>query len=212
MEHGVSESISQRSSGEKAKENCRIQAIINELDRRCQVYETQYGNGEKSVNRFEAEQREAEIIAKENGYWIPINHMFDLGMPGPCGNENDTYVDENIIYKVNNLLNSGGICNLLKRIILHNTVFPETYYRLHGFTGYEGRSIMPVLKQDLIKDAIPATAIEIDTYMSAIGFIKVNSVGKFENKDCVIWDIVPRNVLRDKEGDIYVIDAELTKK
>lgn len=46
MEHGVSESISQRSSGEKAKENCRIQAIINELDRRCQVYETQYGNGE----------------------------------------------------------------------------------------------------------------------------------------------------------------------
>ena len=146
MEHGVSESISQRSSGEKAKENCRIQAIINELDRRCQVYETQYGNGEKSVNRFEAEQREAEIIAKENGYWIPINHIFDLGIPGLCGNENDTYVDENIIYKVNNLLNSGGICNLLKRIILHNTVFPETYYRLHGFTGYEGRSIMPVLK------------------------------------------------------------------
>ena len=48
--------------------------------------------------------------------------------------------------------------------------------------------------------------------MSAIEFIKVNSVGKFENKDCVIWDIVPRNVLRDKEGDIYVIDAELTKK
>ena len=52
MEHGVSESISQRSSGEKAKENCRIQAIINELDRRCQVYETQYGNGRKAVKRL----------------------------------------------------------------------------------------------------------------------------------------------------------------
>jgi hypothetical protein len=24
-----------------------------------------------------------------------------------------------------------------------------------------------------------------------------------------VWDLVPRNVLKDKDGDIYVVDAEI---
>jgi hypothetical protein len=43
--------------------------------------------------------------------WIPMDEVFDLGVPGPSGNENDTYVSGSNIYKVNNLLNSGGIIN-----------------------------------------------------------------------------------------------------
>ena len=42
-------------------------------------------------------------FAKEHGLWIPIDSVFDLGTPGPSGNENDTYVSNDIIYKVNNL-------------------------------------------------------------------------------------------------------------
>ena len=42
--------------------------------------------------------------AKENGIWIPISDVFDLGVSGPSGNENDTYVSNDIIYKVNNAL------------------------------------------------------------------------------------------------------------
>ena len=55
-------------------------------------------------------------MAKANGYWIPMMDIFDLGIPGPSGNENDTYVAEDVIYKVNNLLNSGSIVALLKKI------------------------------------------------------------------------------------------------
>lgn len=137
--------------------------------------------------------------------------IFDLGVPGPSGNENDTYVSNDIIYKVNNLLNTGSILRLLDRLIWHNNLFYETAYSLHGFTGFDGRTIMPVLRQQLIKDSVPATAVEIETYMAAIGFTKQNDEGRFVNEEYVVWDLVPRNVLRDKDGDIFIIDAEIAK-
>jgi len=50
--------------------------------------------------------------------------------------------------------------------------------------------------------------VEIDTYMAAIGFTKKEN-GRFINEDYEAWDLVPRNVLRDKEGDLFIIDAEI---
>ena len=154
----------------------------------------------------------AELYAKENGMWLPLSDVFDLGVPGPSGNENDTYVSNDIIYKVNNLLNTGSILRLLDRVMLHNNLFYDTAYTFHAFTGFEGRTIMPVLQQRLVKDSVPATAIEIETYMAAIGFTKQNDEGKFANGEFIVWDLVSRNVLRDKDGDIYVIDAEIARK
>ncbi len=70
------------------------------------------GDGQPHVSPFEIEQRITESFAKEHGLWIPIDAVIDLGTPGPSGNENDTYVSNDIIYKVNNLLNSGSILRL----------------------------------------------------------------------------------------------------
>ena len=209
MRDDLSKSISQRSDSEKDAENNRIKQIFDELTRRCQLYEEESGNGKSHVNALDIEQRVAEIYAKENQLWIPMPDLFDLGLPGPSGHENDTYVSGNNIFNVNNLLNSGGVVPLLKRVILHNIIFPETFYFFVGFTGYEGRSVMPILRQDLIKDARPATTVEIDTYMSALGFTKCSDDGKYQNTDYIVWDVMPRNVLKDAEGDIYVVDAEI---
>lgn len=68
---------------------------------------------------------------------------------------------------------------------------------------------MPVLQQRLVKDAQPATSIEIETYMAALGFTKMNNEGRFANGMYEVWDFVPRNVLKDKDGDIYVVDAKI---
>ncbi len=138
-----------------------------------------------------------------------MDSIFDLGLPGPSGNENDTYVSGDSIYKVNNLLNSNGVCKLLNKVLLHNIIFPNTFYKLHGFAGYNGRSVMPVLIQRRIRNAQPATQIMIDTYMAALGFTKQDSVGKFSNGVFLVWDVVPRNVLVDSDGDMYVVDAEI---
>ena len=49
----------------------------------------------------------------------------------------------------------------------------------------------------------------IDTYMSALGFTKENDEGRYFNGTYVVWDVVPRNVLVDADGDMYVVDAEI---
>ena len=67
------------------------------------------------------------------------------------------------------------------------------------------------MKQHLVKDAIPATHIEIDTYMAALGFEKQNDEGRYSNKDFQVWDLVPRNVLKDKDGDLYIVDSEIAR-
>jgi hypothetical protein len=141
-----------------------------------------------------------------------MNDIFCLGVPGPSGNENDTFVSNDTIYKVNNLLNcNGSILQLLEKITWHNNLFNETFYSLYAFTGFEGRSIMPVIQQNLVKNAEPATSIEIDTYMAAIGFIKKSNDGRYANNDYEVWDLVPRNVLKDRDGDIFIVDAEIRK-
>ena len=212
MSYDISQPVSQGSSGEETAENRRIHEIADELRRRCKLYETQLRNSQGNVSHLDIEQRVAELYAKENGMWIAMSDIFDLGIPGPSGNENDTYVSNNIIYKVNNLLNTGSILRFLDRVMWHNILFYDTAYTLYGFTGFEGRSIMPVLQQQLVKDAAPATAIEIETYMAAIGFIKKNSEGRYANNEYEVWDLVPRNVLKDKDGDIFIIDAEIARK
>ncbi len=212
MNDDISESVSQRGSGEETAENCRIREVADELRRRCQLYEAQLRDSQSDVNHLDVEQRVAELYAKENGMWLSMSDVFVMGVPGPSGNENDTYVSNDIIYKVNNLLNTGSILRLLDRVMWHNNLFYDTAYTLCAFTGFEGRTIMPVLQQRLVKNSVPATAIEIDTYMAAIGFTKQNDKGRYANKEFIVWDLVPRNVLRDKDGDIYVIDAEIAKK
>ena len=212
MSDDVSQSVSQRGNGAYDEENLRIQEVSNELQRLCRLHEEESGNGKANGTRFEIEQRAAEQYAKSAGIWIPMDNVFDLGIPGPSGNENDTYVSKDTIYKVNNLLNSGGICKLFGKVLLHNLLFPNTAYRLYGFTGYDGRTVMPVLEQERICEAQPATQIMIDTYMSALGFVKDgNEAGRFSNNQYLVWDLVPRNVLVDKDGDMYVIDAEIAR-
>ena len=212
MSNDISQPVSQRGSGEETAENRRIHEVADELRRRSQLYEAQLRDGQGDVNHLEVEQRVAEQYAKENGMWIPMSEVFDLGVPGPSGNENDTYVSDDMIYKVNNLLNTGSILRLLDRLTWHNDLFYDTAYSLHGFTGFDGRTIMPILLQRLVKDAMPATPIEIETYMAAIGFVKKNDEGRYANSKYEVWDLVPRNVLKDKDGDIFIIDAEIALK
>lgn len=212
MNDDLFQSVPQRSIGAQEAENRRIEAVANELRRRCKLYETQRRDGQSYVSPFEAEQRVAEFFAKECGLWIPMEHVFDLGTPGPSGNENDTYVSNDVIYKVNNLLNSGSIISLFEKVRMHNEIFPDTFYQLHAFTGFDGRTIMPILRQDLVKDAEPTPQIAIDTYMAALGFNREDVVGRYSNTDYIVWDLIPRNVLRDRDGDIFVVDAEIKKK
>jgi hypothetical protein len=211
MGYDIPQSVSQGIDGAQDQENRRIAEIADELRRRCQLYEAELRDGENHVNHLQIEARVAEQYAKESHLWIPFSDVFELGSPGPSGNENDTYTKNDLIYKVNNLMNCGSIVNLLERTLWHNSIFYDTAYSFYGFTGFEGRTIMPILRQRLIKNARPATQVMIDTYMSALGFTKTGADGRFSNGEYEVWDVIPRNVLADKDGDLFVVDAEIRK-
>lgn len=103
MSHDIFQSVPQGSIGAQDAENRRIKVIADELRRCCDLYEAQCRDSQQNVNHFELEQRVTETFAKEHSMWLPMENIFDLGVPGPSGNENDTYVSNDSIYKVNNL-------------------------------------------------------------------------------------------------------------
>ena len=67
MDYDISESVSQRGSGEETAENRRIREIADELRRRCQLYEAQLRDSQSDVNHLDVEQRVAELYANMTG-------------------------------------------------------------------------------------------------------------------------------------------------
>lgn len=210
----ILQSIPQRERGTEAQKDRRMEEAERAIRRRQSsgTNETQFGRGQSALSRQEIEARAAEEYAKENGLWIPMDKVFDLGTPGPSGNENDTYIsNEGYVYKVNNLMNSKGILPLFDRIKLHNQIFPSSRYEFVGFTGFDGRSIYPIFRQAYVHESTNATPEEIEEYMNTLGFSKINE-HKYTNGDITISDLRPRNVLKDTDGDLYVVDAEFQQE
>lgn len=210
----ILQSIPQRERGTEAQKDRRMEEAERAI-RRSQssgTNETQFGGSQSALSRQKIEARAAEEYAKENGLWIPMDKVFDLGTPGPSGNENDTYIsNEGYVYKVNNLMNSKGILPLFDRIKLHNQIFPSSRYEFVGFTGFDGRSIYPIFRQAYVHESTNATPEEIEEYMNTLGFSKINE-HKYTNGDITISDLRPRNVLKDTDGDLYVVDAEFQQE
>ena len=93
-------------------------------------------------------------------------------------------------------------------MLVHNELFPQTAYVLVGFTGYKGRTLYPLLAQRYIENAESAELADIEKYMRSLGFLKVDD-WTYQNTDIIISDLKPKNVLKDSDGDLYVIDAEI---
>jgi hypothetical protein len=196
------------------EESCPIEVFAAELRRRIQESP---GDAQKNLQTLSGldtkiEALITEKLARERGMWVEFSQISLLGTPFPSGVENEVYLNShgNLIYKVNNLMTSKSLLSLFDRLILHNSIFPQTGYLLSGFTGFSNGNIYPILRQDFIPNEREATPIEIDMYMAAIGFQKT-SEAKYSNEVVEVSDLHPRNVLRDSEGDLYVIDAEFRK-
>ena len=48
-----------------------------------------------------------------------------------------------------------------------------------------------------------------DSQQNVSRFEKTTQDGCFRNSQYEVWDVLPRNVLVDDEGDIFVVDAEI---
>lgn len=210
----VSQSIPQGEHGTETPILSEQEEPVYQLRRRIEEASRNASESEGSRGGQQEVNRMIETQAKDKGLWTPLHNLSNLGIPFLSGNENDTYLDrENAaVYKMNNLMNSKNLPELFKRIDLHNEFFPDTKYDLVGFTGFgNGSAIYPIYKQDYIDNAEFATPEEIGSYMEALGFTQTGEA-EYSNEDVTISDLRPRNVLKDTEGDIYVIDAEFKRK
>lgn len=191
--------------------NCQIEVYAGKLRRRSEENCRNAQGDRTSLSDFKVTEivnASAYSLAKEMELWLNFQDVVKLGIPIPSGVENDVYLSEdgNTVYKVNNLMLSHSVLNLLDRLILHNSIFPQTRYELYGFTGFGSNSIYPILQQDYIKDVTFSTPEDIKDYMESLGF-QETAEASFSNEDIVISDLYPRNVLKDLNGDLYVVDA-----
>ena len=156
----------------------------------------------------------SEALAKENNAWVDMGDLGTLGTPLSSGVENDVYIQEGtgFVYKVNNLSTSkGNIKTFLDRLNHTNKIFPLGEYELVGFAGFGNGSVYPIVKQRFVSDATFATKEQIDNYMQSLGLKSTSKEGEYTNGEYVVSDVRPRNVLVSKQGNIYVIDADVKK-
>lgn len=210
MKHDIHQPISQGDYGTDASQIERMEEVSILLYRSGSKNETESHSWTTYRGNLYSEQSLIEKYADEHQCWYTLEDVFEFGVPGPSGSENDTYVDKKggIVYKMNNLIHTGSFYKLFHRLSIHNSLFPQTGYRLIGFTGYKGRTIYPILAQPYIENATPAIPEEIDTYMTSLGFHKLED-WTYQYKNIVLSDLKPKNVLKDELGLLYVIDVEI---
>jgi hypothetical protein len=101
------------------------------------------------------------------------------------------------------------------RIALHNYLFPETKYTLHGFTLTQDGRFAFILNQDYIKenkDALPLTYNAVADYLNT----KLNmnlylkSIQHYYNEMYLLNDIHLKNVINGKNGVFYFIDTQIS--
>ena len=130
------------------------------------------------------------------------------------GNECENWLDpiDNVLYKMNTLTHVGeDLVKLFDRIDIYNTLFPLLAMKFVGLQVMSETRVFPVFTQPFISDAHMATREEITIYMESLGYKALEEDGKFSNGKLVLWDIKPKNVLVTPNGQIAVIDAEITK-
>lgn len=159
------------------------------------------------------EKIEALQYAKENNLWI--KDFYTLGGMAMRGGHENTLVlniETGELFKANNLANSKNfILNLFEAISIHNRIFPISGYEFVGFTGIDNGTnrtpyIEPIFKQKYVAYAVKAEPSEIKEYMESLGF-EQRTPESYYNGQYLVSDLHPRNVLKDPNGNLHVVDA-----
>ena len=172
-------------------------------------------NGEESQDdRNERQERQVEQWARQEGIWhdgaLAFGNSFGEEMKG--GNESHVYenLPNKTVIKVKNTLQYHDLVEFLEGIVLHNTLFPETAYKVIGF-GNDDEGFVAIIEQPFIKGEIP-TQQQIDDFIKEIQpdaekYEEELNNGRYKTPQTLIHDISPRNAILTPGGNIAVIDG-----
>jgi hypothetical protein len=125
---------------------------------------------ESQDERNERQERQVETWAKQNGVWHEdaLSYGKSFGEELPGGQESHVYENpkNGTVVKVKNTLQYHDLQEFLDGIILHNTLFPETAYKVLGF-GNDGGDFVAILEQPFVRGEEP-TQEQITKYIKSI--------------------------------------------
>lgn len=151
-----------------------------------------------------------EEFAKDRGVWFG-NIRESYGKPDKTGLEADVWIDKDkkVVTKAQGVFAYGDVQKTLDGIVLHNSIFPEAKIKVIGFGKTPTGAIEIIVEQPLVEQhpTKKITQDQIDEYMASKGF-EINKVsGNYKNKNTLIADITPNNVMITPDEQIVVFDS-----
>ena len=128
------------------------------------------------------------------------------------GGENQVFSVDGIVYKRNNVAFHTSYLEYFERLIVHNWLFPDTYYTFLGLMWVrenddEFSQLRPVIAQQAFRAVRGATRDEVEAEMLKLGFVRRyedNYVNP--NLNLFVDDLHDQNVLVDSDGDLLIFD------
>ena len=177
-----------------------------------------------SPGRAKQQEQQIESWAKEAGLWYSdYQESKDGSLEGvieadggklsdESGSEAMVFFTENsdkdgVIKAIDASHYTDSLQSLLDKIILHNSLFPETSYEVTGFGRDRGGTFRVIAKQKFIGGK-KASVEDINKLIKQLNLEKKG--GWYYTKDGKrISDLSPKNVLKTTNGGIAVIDCDV---
>ena len=164
------------------------------------------------------EEKKKELLkgwAIATGNWhTDVKDFTNANEPLGSGKDSDVYVskDGKSVIKVSKGKESARKFRPdMDNVALFNTVFPASKYEIIGYGEIDGKFVR-FLRQPIVDftDSTPLSVEERVAYMERLGFRPMNDEKTaFTNGEIVASDIQGNNIVKDRDGNIRVIDADM---
>ena len=186
------------------------------------ISESAVGKDGKALSRAEREraieEKKKELLKKwaiATGNWhTDIADFTDQREPIGSGTDSDVYLgkDGKSVIKVSKGKPYGKRFRPdVDNVALFNTVFPGSRYTIEGYGEIDGKFVR-FLKQPIVDftSSTPLTEGERVAYMEKLGFKPINKENTaFSNGEIIASDLQKSNIVKDKQGNVRVIDADM---
>lgn len=182
---------------------------------------TNASNPSSNRERTEQQEQQIETWAKENGLWYnDYQESKDGSLEGVIEADGGIFSNrsgsESLVYWMNDGTAvkaidashyEGDLQGLFDKIMLHNSLFPETSYTVLGFGRDRGNTFRLIVKQKFVKGTVPTDA-EIQKFAKDLELEKRG--GWYYTKDGKrITDLNQGNVIKVGEKTFLVIDCDV---
>ena len=186
------------------------------------ISESAVGKDGKALPRAEREraieEKKKELLKKwaiATGNWhTDIADFTDQREPIGSGTDSDVYLgkDGKSVIKVSKGKPYGKRFRPdVDNVALFNSVFRNSAYTIVGYGEVDGKFVR-FLKQPIVDftSSTPLTEGERVAYMEKLGFKPINKENTaFSNGEIIASDLQKSNIVKDKQGNVRVIDADM---